>query len=103
MNAEPRQPLPELVGPPQRRPTVEEAKLNLLAEDLDLSPSLPAADWARKHGVTISVAAGLAGLLFYKSRTIRRVAMAALLAPAVRREITRRAGDLVRMLLSSKP
>lgn len=84
-----------LTGPPPPKPSVAEAKANLLAEEPDFSPAAAATGWARKHGITLSVISGVAGLVLYRSRTVRRIAMAALLAPAVRREVMRRATELL--------
>lgn len=78
------------MGPPPPPPTVEEAKQNLLAEELKLEPpSRLATDWARRHALPVAVAAGALGLLLIRSRVLRRVALAGLLAPALRKEVVR--------------
>lgn len=83
-------------------PTVEQAKFALLAEDLALAPGRLAGDWARRHAVQIAFAAGAAGILLTRSRLLRRLAVAALLAPALRREVRRGVLAAVSALLARR-
>lgn len=92
--------IPEVT--PHGKPSIEQAKASLLAEDLDLSAGAVAGSWAKKNAVFLTVGAGLTGLVLARSRTLRRVAMAALLAPAVRREVMHRAAGLVRAMLERR-
>lgn len=83
-------------SPPFARPGVEEAKAALLAEDLQFSAGSVVGEWVRGHALPVVVGAAVAGVLLARSRTLRRIAMAALLTPAVRREAMRQAAEIVR-------
>ncbi|MCC6677832.1 MAG: hypothetical protein IT436_11860 [Phycisphaerales bacterium] len=89
-------------SPVSARPGVEEAKAALLADDLDFSAGSLVGEWVRGHALPVVAVAGIAGVLLARSRTLRRITMAALLAPAVRREVMRHAAEIIRSVTARR-